>query len=100
MANIGFIGLGIMGTPMAANLIKGGHTLFTHPLGPTPQSLTDAGATKCASGEETARQAEITIVLVPDTPAVEAARFGPNRVAGRIAKGKPAPPMSSISHLE
>src|SRR3546814_2369044 len=81
---------------MAANLIKGGHTLFTHTLGPTPQSLTDAGATKCASGEETARQADIIIVMVPDTPDVEAALFGQNGVAGGLAKAKTVIAMSSI----
>src|SRR3546814_5875329 len=97
LANIGFIGLGIMGTTMAANLIKGGHTLFTHPLGPTPQSMTDAGGTKCASGEETARQADIISVMVPDTPDVEAALFGQNGVAGGLAKGKTVIDMSSLS---
>ncbi|MBU0589047.1 MAG: 2-hydroxy-3-oxopropionate reductase, partial [Gammaproteobacteria bacterium] len=44
---LGFIGLGIMGTPMALNLIKGGHTLFVTTRSKVPQELTDAGATAC-----------------------------------------------------
>jgi len=97
MANIGFIGLGIMGAPMAANLIKGGHTLFTHTLGPTPRSLTDAGATPCENGGQAARRADIIIVMVPDTPDVETALFGENGVASGLSAGKIVIDMSSIS---
>jgi 2-hydroxy-3-oxopropionate reductase len=100
MANIGFIGLGIMGAPMAANLVKGGHTLFTHTLGPTPQSLIDAGATQCDSGGDVARRADIIIVMVPDTPDVEAALFGENGVASGLEKGKIVIDMSSIAPVE
>jgi 2-hydroxy-3-oxopropionate reductase len=97
MAKIGFIGLGIMGSPMAANLIKGGHTLFTYTLGKTPQALLDAGATQCANAKEAASQADIIIVMVPDTPDVEAALFGENGVAQGLSKGKIVVDMSSIS---
>ena len=56
---LGFIGLGIMGTPMALNLIKGGHTLFVTTRRQVPQELLDAGAKACASAAEVARQADI-----------------------------------------
>jgi 2-hydroxy-3-oxopropionate reductase len=97
MATIGFIGLGIMGTPMAANLIKGGHTLVTHTRGKTPLSLLDAGAKPLANATEVAKAAEIIITMVPDTPDVEAVLFGENGVAAGLSKGKIVIDMSSIS---
>ncbi|TCT05754.1 2-hydroxy-3-oxopropionate reductase [Paralcaligenes ureilyticus] len=97
MANIGFIGLGIMGAPMAANLIKGGHTLFTYTRGNTPQSLIDAGATQCANGAQATRHADIIITMVPDTADVDAALFGENGVASALTPGKTVVDMSSIS---
>ncbi|KIN92100.1 2-hydroxy-3-oxopropionate reductase [Thauera sp. SWB20] len=97
MANIGFIGLGIMGTPMAGNLIKGGHTVFTHTRGDTPAVLVEAGARPCASGAEVARQADIVITMVPDTPHVEDVLFSPGGVAAGLSKGKIVIDMSSIS---
>ena len=99
MSNIGFIGLGIMGRPMAANLLAGGHSLFVHDLAPVPQALLDAGATACASGAEVARHAEIIITMVPDTPHVEAALFGPGGVAEGLTPGKIVVDMSSISPI-
>lgn len=97
MANIGFIGLGIMGTPMAANLIQGGHSLTTFTHGKTPQSLLDAGAKAAASGTEVAKASDIIIIMVPDTPDVEAVLFGENGVAAGLSKGKTVIDMSSIS---
>ena len=97
MANIGFIGLGIMGTPMAGNLIKGGHTVFTHTRGEIPAVLLEAGARPCASGAEVARQADIVITMVPDTPHVEDVLFKPDGVAAGLSKGKLVVDMSSIS---
>ncbi|MFP5402883.1 MAG: 2-hydroxy-3-oxopropionate reductase [Gammaproteobacteria bacterium] len=97
MANIGLIGLGIMGTPMAGNLIKGGHTVFTHTRGDTPAALIEAGARPCANGAEVARQADIIITMVPDTPHVEDALFNPEGVAAGLSKGKIVVDMSSIS---
>ena len=76
MSNIGFIGLGIMGRPMAGHLLAGGHTLFVHDIAPVAQAVLDAGATGCANGAEVARHADIIITMVPDTPHVEAALFG------------------------
>ena len=97
MADIGFIGLGIMGTPMAGNLIKGGHTVFTHTRGDTPAVLVEAGARPCASGAEVARQADIVITMVPDTPHVEDVLFSPGGVAAGLSKGSIVVDMSSIS---
>ncbi len=99
MSNIGFIGLGIMGRPMAGHLLTGGHTLFVHDIAPVAQAILDAGATACTSGAEVARQADIIITMVPDTPHVEAALFGPGGVAEGLTPGKVVVDMSSISPI-
>jgi len=103
MAKVGFIGLGIMGTPMALNLKNGGHELYVHTVGTVPQVLLDAGATACANGAEVVQNAEITIVMVPDTPHVEAVLFGENGIAQGLsagnAEGKIVVDMSSISPI-
>ena len=100
MSKIGFIGLGIMGTPMAVNLRKGGHDLFVHSRKPTPQPLADVGVTACKSSREVAQQADIVFLMVPDTPDVEAVLFGENGVAAGLSKGKTVVDMSSISPIE
>jgi 2-hydroxy-3-oxopropionate reductase len=97
MANIGFIGLGIMGTPMAGHLVKNGHRLFTYTRGETPAALLDAGARPCASSAEVAKQADVIIVMVPDTPQVEEVLFAPDGVAAGLSAGKIVVDMSSIS---
>ena len=61
MSNIGFVGLGIMGKPMAANLIKGGHALFLHSRSGVPQELTAAGGIACDSARQVAERSEIII---------------------------------------
>jgi len=84
---IGFIGLGIMGRPMAGHLLKGGHKLFVTTIGAVPAELTEGGATACASGREVAQQSELVIVMVPDTPDVEAVlsdRMASPRVSARV----------------
>jgi len=100
MANIGFIGLGIMGAPMAGHLIAGGHTVHTYTVGDTPAALIEAGAQVCANGAEVARNADIIITMVPDTPHVENALFNPNGVAAGLTQGKIVVDMSSISPVE
>lgn len=100
MANVGFIGLGIMGRPMAGHLQTGGHTLFVHDLVPIPQELVDGGATVCGSGKEVAERSEIIITMVPDTPDVAAVLFGENGVAEGLSAGKIVVDMSSISPIE
>ena len=96
---IGFIGLGIMGSPMAANLLKGGHQLFLYSIPSVPPTLVDAGGVTCASGKEVAQKSDIIITMVPDTPHVEAALFSDNGVAQGLSKGKTVVDMSSISPL-
>jgi len=100
MSNIGFIGLGIMGKPMAGNLIKGGHTLFLYSRSSVPQELTAAGGKACASAKEVAQKADIIITMVPDTPDVEKALFGTGGVAEGLSRGKTVIDMSSISPIE
>ena len=99
MAKVGFIGLGIMGTPMALHLIKGGHDLYTYSHSATPQELAAAGATACANGKEVAQNADIIIIMVPDTPHVEDALFSENGIASGLSVGKIVVDMSSISPL-
>ena len=96
---VGFIGLGIMGTPMAGHLIKGGHELFLHSFTPIPAELESAGGKVCKSGEEVAENAEVIIVMVPDTPHVEDVLFSAGGVAVGLSKGKIVVDMSSISPL-
>ena len=97
MASIGFIGLGIMGTPMAARLIAGGHTLYAQTRSAVPQSLIDVGAKACTDAADVAAKADIVIIMVPDTPHVEDVLFGARGVAAGLGKGKIVVDMSSIS---
>jgi len=96
---VGFIGLGIMGRPMALNLQNGGHELFVHDVRPLPNELVGKGATACGSGKEVAQKSDIVIVMVPDTPDVEAVLFGAAGVAEGLSGGKIVVDMSSISPL-
>jgi 2-hydroxy-3-oxopropionate reductase len=98
--NVGFIGLGIMGKPMVANLIKGGHTLFLASRSGVPQELAAAGGKACASAKEVAQKADIIITMVPDTPDVEKVLFGKDGVAEGLSAGKIVVDMSSISPIE
>ena len=100
MSKIGFIGLGIMGNPMAGHLQKGGHELFLYDIVDLPKELVDGGATKCSSSKEVAEQSEIIIIMVPDTPHVDAVLFGENGVAEGLSEGKTVVDMSSISPIE
>ncbi|WP_114809957.1 2-hydroxy-3-oxopropionate reductase [Paraburkholderia kururiensis] len=101
MAKIGFIGLGIMGAPMALNLQKGGHTLFVYKRsGELPAGLAEGGATRCPSSKEVAAQAEFVITMLPDTPDVEAVLFGADGVAEGLVPGKTVIDMSSIAPLQ
>lgn len=99
MTDIGFIGLGIMGRPMAGHLQTAGHRLFLHDVAALPEELIRYGAVACSSGKEVAEKAEIIILMVPDTPHVEAVLFGTNGVAEGLARGKTVVDMSSISPL-
>ncbi len=96
MSKIGFVGLGIMGRPMAAHLVAGGHTLFVHDLAPPPADL---AATACANAREVAQKADILITMVPDTHHVEAVLFGRDGAAEGLSPGKTVVDMSSISPI-
>ena len=100
MSKVGFVGLGIMGTPMAEHLIKAGHEVFLFSLPSVPQSLVAAGGIACACGKEVAQKADIIITMVPDTPHVAAALFDANGIAEGLSAGKIVVDMSSISPLE
>ena len=99
MSRVGFIGLGIMGKPMALNLIKGGHELYAFSLPSVPREVVDAGAKACGSGREVAQNAEIVIIMVPDTPHVQSALFDDGGIAQGLSKGKIVVDMSSISPI-
>ncbi len=97
MERIGFIGLGIMGRPMAGHLLAAGHTTYLHSRSGVPSDLTAAGGVACASAADVAEKADIVIVMVPDTPDVERVLFGERGVAEGISQGKVVVDMSSIS---
>ena len=101
MSNIGFIGTGIMGRPMAGHLQAAGHQLYLcRHRTPPPAELISGGAVECGSPEEVARQSDIVIIMVPDTPQVESTLFGDAGVAAGLSPGKLVIDMSSISPIE
>jgi 2-hydroxy-3-oxopropionate reductase len=97
---LGWIGLGIMGTPMAGHLRAAGHELFVNTRSAVPKALQDAGAVACASPAEVAKKADVIFTMVPDTPDVQKVLFGENGIASALAKGKTVIDMSSISPIE
>jgi 2-hydroxy-3-oxopropionate reductase len=97
---LGFIGLGIMGAPMCAHLIKAGHQLFVHTHGKVPAEIADSGATQCTSNRGVAERSDIVFVMVPDTPDVQQVLFAEDGVAMGLAPGKIVVDMSSISPIE
>ncbi|KJC42401.1 tartronate semialdehyde reductase [Bradyrhizobium sp. LTSP885] len=99
MIDIGFIGLGTMGRPMAAHLQAVGHRLFLHDINPVAPEFVAGGGVTCKSGREVAQEADAVIIMVPDTPHVEAVLFGKDGVAEGLSKGKIVVDMSSISPL-
>src|ERR1700743_2436155 len=104
--NIGFVGLGVMGRPMAGHLLKAGHPLFVNDLflvnngKALPEELASAGAVEVKSLKELASKADIIITMVPDTPDVAAALFGEGGIAAGLSAGKIVVDMSSISPIE
>lgn len=106
--NIGFIGLGIMGKPMAGNLIQGGHALFLHSRSGVPEELFGRNGKVCSSPSEVAKNADIIFTMLPDTPDVERVLFGENGLVHglpsdlnvRPSERKVVVDMSSISPVE
>ena len=97
--NLGFIGLGIMGAPMANHLVNAGHAVFIHTRSKVPELLAASNAKQCSSPKEVAQSADIIFTMVPDTPDVEKVLFGENGVAVGLSKGKIVVDMSSISPI-
>ncbi|MDQ7957191.1 MAG: 2-hydroxy-3-oxopropionate reductase [Rhodocyclaceae bacterium] len=95
---IGFIGLGIMGTPMAGHLIDAGHTLFVNTRGAVPDAVAGR-AEACANAAEVARHADVIFIMVPDTPDVEKVLFGEDGVAAALTAGKTVVDCSSIDPI-
>ena len=96
---IGFIGLGIMGRPMALNLKKAGHELVVPERKSLPDDVRKA-AEIVADPRAVAERAEVLILMVPDTPDVEAVLFGEKGAADGLRRGALVIDMSSISPIE
>ena len=100
MSQIGFIGLGIMGRPMARNLLKAGYSLVVYDVFPAPVAeLTEAGAARGGSSSDTAARSDVIITMLPDGPDVEAAALGPGGVLEGARRGSVVVDMSSISPI-
>jgi len=96
---IGFVGLGIMGRPMAQNLINGGHELFVYGKRTVPPEIHDS-ATVLDRLKAVAEHAEIIIIMVPDTPDVRDVLFSADGIAAGLSPGKTVIDMSSISPID
>jgi 2-hydroxy-3-oxopropionate reductase len=96
---LGFVGLGIMGAPMAGHLVAAGHELFINTRSKVPGELANTSAAPCATPAEVATKADIIFMMVPDTPDVEKVLFGDNGIASGLSKGKIVVDMSSISPI-
>ncbi|QWE21523.1 2-hydroxy-3-oxopropionate reductase [Polynucleobacter sp. AP-Kolm-20A-A1] len=96
---LGFVGLGIMGAPMAGHLIAAGHDVFINTRSKVPETLASSNAQVCASPQEVASKADIIFTMVPDTPDVEKVLFGEKGIAAGLTKGKIVVDMSSISPI-
>lgn len=99
MAKLGFIGLGIMGAPMAGHLIAAGHEVYLNTRSGVPRNLIDTGGNDCPNAAAVTKAADIIFLMVPDTPDVERVLFGENGVAEALSDGKTVVDMSSISPL-
>lgn len=98
---IGFVGLGIMGRPMAKNLVKAGHELIVFDFNKDAVAdLESCGAKSAANGKEVAAQTEVVITMVPNSPHVRAAVLGENGVAEGAKPGTVVIDMSSIDPTE
>jgi 2-hydroxy-3-oxopropionate reductase len=97
---IGFIGLGIMGRPMARNLVKAGHELVVHSRsrGPVDELVAESAAvTAATSPRAVAEQVDTVITMLPDSPDVRAVVFGDDGLAGALRPGSLLIDMSTIA---
>ena len=100
MAKLGFIGVGIMGKPMADHLLAAGHTVHVCDLLSEPvKELCSKGAVACSCCKEVAQESDVIFIMVPDTPDVEAVLFGEGGVAEGLRPGSIVVDMSSISPI-
>jgi 2-hydroxy-3-oxopropionate reductase len=98
MERIGFIGLGIMGKPMADNLLAAGFPLTVHSRGRGPiEELAARGATPAESPREVASASDVVITMLPDSPDVEAVVLGPDGISEGIGEGALYIDMSTIA---
>ena len=97
---IGFIGLGIMGRPMARNLLKAGHSLIVHSRSRGPvDEIVKAGAKAAGSPKEVAAQCDVLITMLPNSPDVEQVALGPNGIIEGARRGLVFVDMSTISPI-
>ncbi|WP_136253323.1 2-hydroxy-3-oxopropionate reductase [Onishia niordana] len=99
MSKIGFIGLGIMGRPMAGHLLDAGHTLSTVKRGTLDETLASKGMQELADPKAVAEASEVIITIVPDTPDVEQVLFGEGGIIEGLKPGTLVIDMSSIAPL-
>jgi len=100
MAKLGFIGLGIMGKPMAGHLLAAGHAVHIYDVNLEPvKELASKKAVVCSHSKEVAQKSDIIFIMVPDTPDVEAVLFGKDGVAEGVRSGSIVVDMSSISPI-
>ena len=97
---IGFIGLGIMGAPMALHLVNAGHDVTYVKRSKTNADIAASSAKGVATAKEVAQAADTIILMLPDTPDVQAVLFGADGVAAGLAQGKLVIDMSSISPID
>jgi len=99
MAELGFIGLGIMGLPMAGHLRAGGHRVHVYARRRSASELSALGFLPCSSPRQVAERGETTILMLPNTPDVESVLFASQGVAEGLSAGKTVIDMSSISPI-
>lgn len=98
--NVGFIGLGVMGGPMALNILKGGHSLTVFDLNPAAvKRLVDAGARAAASPKDVGAASEIVVTMLPEPKHVEAVVLGENGVAAGLRPNGVVIDMSTIDPI-
>jgi 2-hydroxy-3-oxopropionate reductase len=100
MNKLGFIGLGIMGKPMAGHLLAAGYEVFLNSRSGVPEELSSKGGRACSSAKAVAQDADVIFIMVPDTPDVEQVLFGEDGIAAGLSSGKTVVDMSSISPIE
>lgn len=95
---VGFVGLGIMGRPMAKNVLKNGYEVIVYDFNQEAVAdLVSSGAKEASSGKEVAELSEVVITMLPNSPNVDAALFSENGIAEGLSEGKTVIDMSSIA---